>query len=384
MSGKVRDGIVKRGRTWSYVVRVPDPDTGKTRPRWVGGFATEGEAKAARDAARVAARRGDYVDRSTVTVAQYLTDWLAGHAVAVKPSTHLFYKEKLTRYVIPRIGSMRLQAVRPATLSALYRELLDGGGTNGQPLAASTVTHVHRACSKAFNDAVTSEGLLASNPAQRAKRPRAQTSEPLQVWTPAQLRTFLDVASGHRLGAYFRLAAYTGARRGELLNARWHDLDMDAREWNVTGTTNVIDGQRVNGSTKAGRGRVVSLDAGTVDVLRAHRRAQAAERLLVGSHYTGDGSLVFAQPTGEPLHPDTMSSLMGKLVTAARLPRARLHDLRHLHATTLLLAGVPVHVVAARLGHADPSITLRVYAHVLREQSRDVAQTFADVLDGAR
>ena len=68
---------------------------------------------------------------------------------------------------------------------------------------------------------------------------------------------------------------------------------------------------------------------------------------------------------------------MGTLVRRSGLPASRLHDLRHLHATTLLLAGVPVHVVAARLGHADPAITLRVYAHVLREQAVGVADVFA-------
>jgi integrase len=73
---------------------------------------------------------------------------------------------------------------------------------------------------------------------------------------------------------------------------------------------------------------------------------------------------------------------MPKLVAQAGLPHTRLHDLRHLHATTLLLAGVPVHVVAARLGHADPSITLRVYAHVLREQASGVADVFATAVDG--
>jgi integrase len=80
---------------------------------------------------------------------------------------------------------------------------------------------------------------------------------------------------------------------------------------------------------------------------------------------------------------------MGKLISeynesvvspAKPLPPARLHDLRHLHATTLLLAGVPVHVVAARLGHADPAVTLRVYAHVLREQVASVGDIFAQAV----
>lgn len=82
------------------------------------------------------------------------------------------------------------------------------------------------------------------------------------------------------------------------------------------------------------------------------------------------------------LHPDTVTTLMRKLVRNAGLPTARLHDLRHLHATTLLLAGVPVHVVAARLGHADPAITLRVYAHVPKEQAAGVADVFAKAVEG--
>ncbi|MGW2145104.1 tyrosine-type recombinase/integrase [Nonomuraea bangladeshensis] len=87
--------------------------------------------------------------------------------------------------------------------------------------------------------------------------------------------------------------------------------------------------------------------------------------------------------------PDTPSSLMPKLIeihnkqnTSAQLPHARLYDLRHIHATTLLLAGVPVHVVAARLGHADPTITLRVYAHVIHEQAATAAEVFARVING--
>ncbi|MCW2944728.1 MAG: integrase family protein [Actinoallomurus sp.] len=93
---------------------------------------------------------------------------------------------------------------------------------------------------------------------------------------------------------------------------------------------------------------------------------------------------------GEPIHPDTVSSLMASMTTrhnkaapAEALPPARLHDLRHIHPTTLLLAGVPVHVVAARLGHADPSITLRVYAHVINEQLAETADIFANQIKAA-
>src|SRR5215469_15361395 len=166
------------------------------------------------------------------------------------------------------------------------------------------------------------------------------------------------------------LAAYTGARRGELLNLRWPDVQLDHKKIMITGSTGVVAGERIEGATKSGRARAVTIDDETVCVLREHHEAQAAERLRVGEFWRGtDGGYVFTTGWGEPLYPDTVTSLMRKIIDACNahaperpLPHARLHDLRHLHATTLLLAGVPVHVVAARLGHADPSVTLRARA----------------------
>jgi integrase len=150
-----------------------------------------------------------------------------------------------------------------------------------------------------------------------------------------------------------------------------------------------VRGQRVEGTTKGGRSRTISLDRDTVTVLREHRRQQAGERLTAGSAWTDTGGLVFVTRWGEPLYPDTVTALMTKLIgqhnksaspPTQPLPHARLHDLRHLHATTLLLAGVPVHVVAARLGHADPAVTLRVYSHVLREHAAGVGDIFAQAV----
>jgi integrase len=99
---------MKRGRTWSYVIRLVDPETGTSKPKWVGGFPTEKAAKEARDDARVKARRGEYVDRNRLTVARYLDEWIEGHAVEIKPKTLAGYRDLLDRYVRPRIGSVRL------------------------------------------------------------------------------------------------------------------------------------------------------------------------------------------------------------------------------------------------------------------------------------
>jgi integrase len=394
---RLRNGVIRRGNTWSYVIRVTD-SAGVSKSRWVGGFPTEAAAKRARDEARIAAGRGEFVDRSTLTVQAYLTQWLLAHALEVKPRTRAGYAHLITTYVTPRIGRIRLQALRPADLSALYRELMESGGRGGTPLSARTVEYVHAVLRKAFADAVRNDQVLTSNPAERAKRPRKEQAAAVVMWTAQDLASFLTTTQGHRLHGYFRLAAYTGARRGELMNLRWGDVHLGDEHGQgafvrLRGTVSVIDGVRVEGTTKGGRERSVSIDAGTAAVLTEHRLRQEAERALAGTSWVG-GDHVFRRELGEPLFPDTPTALMAKLQrqhnTAAvqagtpPLPVIRLHDLRHLHATLLLKAGVPVHVVAARLGHADPAITLRVYAHVLDDQASAAATTFEHLLNGNR
>jgi integrase len=354
----------------------------------VGGFASEAAAKAARDEARIKARTGQYIDRNGITIGSYLDQWLGAHAMEIKPKTLADYRHLIERHVKPNIGELRLQAIRPARLTKLYRDLATTGGRGGAGLSPRTVEYVHAILRKAFRDAVIVDQVLASNPAERAKRPRGARREVGEVWTPRQLRIFLQLASDHRLFAFYRLAAYTGARRGEMLHLRWDRVDLDAAEVRITGSLAVISGQRIEGTTKGGRSRTVGIDRGTVQVLKEHRKRQAGERLTVGPEWRGTGDYVFTSAWGDPIHPDTVSSLMAVLIkrynerqigerAAEPLPSARLHDLRHVHATTLLRAGVPVHVVAARLGHADPSITLRVYAHVISEQLAEAAAIFA-------
>ena len=149
----------------------------------------------------------------------------------------------------------------------------------------------------------------------------------------------------------------------------------------------MVDRKRIEGTTKGGRERNVSIDASTVAIMRAHRESQLADQQRArGSWIETDH--VFRREIGSPLFPSTPTALMTKLQRAHNadrpsqpLPVIRLHDLRHIHATLLLRAGVPVHVVAARLGHADAAITLRVYAHVLGDQAQEAAETFASVLN---
>lgn len=385
---KMRNGVIKRGKTYSYVVRLKDPATGVSKPHWVGGFETHAEAAAARDETRVRGRRGEHVARSLVTVEEHLFAWL--NTVDVKAKTRAGYRYNAQHYVLPRIGGLALQDLRPATLTAMYVEILKCGGRDGSPLGWATARSIHATLRSAFGAAVE-EQLIPVNPAQRAKlppRPRPQSreareAEEVQVFTSAELRVLLTRADQHRLGALFHLAAYTGARRGELLFLRWRDIDFDDAALLIRGSRTVIDGEHVEDTPKSGRARTVGLDAVTVCRLRAHRQAQLEERLQAGPLWSDVGDYVFTTTTGAAIHPDTPSSLMPKLCEKAGVPRLRLHDLRHTHASLLLTQGAAPHEVADRLGHRDATVTLQVYAKVLRGRQGALADVFAAAVGDA-
>ena len=166
----LKDGVMQRGSTWSFVIRVVDPETGRSRPRWVGGFTTEKEAKSARDDARVKARRREYVDRSRITVGEYLGQWLDDHEVEVKPQTMASYRDLVTRYVVPRMGHMRLQGVQPAALTKLYRDLRDTGGVQGRGLSPRPSTTSTPCCARHL---MTRCALIRSWPRTRPSVPSA-------------------------------------------------------------------------------------------------------------------------------------------------------------------------------------------------------------------
>ncbi len=195
----------------------------------------------------------------------------------------------------------------------------------------------------------------------------------MRIWTAAQLRQFLEEIDDHRLAPAFFVAANTGMRRGEVLGLRWDDVDLEAARISVRHAVLNVAYELVlaDVKTKTSR-RTIDLDPRTVAVLRAWRKTQLEERLALG-HRPDDIDIVFSALEGGPTHPDLFSQTFDRAVAKSTLPRIRLHDLRHTHASILLKAGVPVKVVSERLGHSSPAFTMTVYQHVLPGMQADAA-----------
>ena len=382
----MRGSIVKRGNGYSVVVELDrDPVTQKRRQKWYSGFRTRKDAEKELTGILGTLHAGTFVEPSKQTLAEFLDDWLDGVEPTIRAATYHSYERNLKLHVRPRLGSVQLRRVDAGMLNAVYAALLADGTRShgGGGLSPRTVRYIHTILHRAFRDAVR-WGRLARNPADAADPPRASASArpAMTTWTAGELRAFLGHVEGHRLYAAFVLLATTGMRRGECLGLRWPDVDLVAARLSIVQTVIAVHHEIRIGSPKTAKGRrTVALDPGTVAAVRAHRKHQLAERLLMGAGFD-DHDLVFCRPDGGPLHPERFSRTFDREIAKTDLPRIRLHDLRHSWATLALTAGVHPKVVQERLGHAAIGITLDTYSHVTEGLHGDAALLVAGIIAG--
>lgn len=384
--GIVRGHIAKKGKTYYAVIYEGiNPATGKGRHRWHRAGTTRREAERLLADLVKRSHDGDYRAPEKITVGDYLERWRPTQRQPLAASTFSSYQRNIRLHVLPHIGSIPIQRLTPEDLDNLYALLLSNGRRNkdGGALSPKTVRLIHGVIHKALADAHR-KGSVARNVADLADPPRISTGArpKMKVWNAEELRRFLDLAEDHDLYTAFYVKANTGMRRGEVLGLTWRVIDLDNSRLSVAQTVTAPDYQLIVSDVKSAHSlRTIDLDARTVAVLRSWRKRQLEIYMQTGVR-TDDSGFVFARPDGDPLHPDYFSQAFERLIAKMDLPRIRVHDLRHTHATLLLKAGVPIKVVSERLGHASVAFTMQVYQHVLPGMQADAAETFGNIVFG--
>jgi integrase len=316
------------------------------------------------------------VDGKTALSAYLADKWLPHMRTQVRAKTWQRYEGAVRLHVVPTIGRVRLAQLRPTHVQRVLDQMTETG------CSPASVHKTYRVLASALAQAVRWR-ILAVNPSTGVRPPRDERRE-LAVPNAAQVRKLLDAAAGGPYELPLLLAATTGMRRGELLGLRWSSVDVDAGSLTVTTTLQRVRGETVFVSPKTERSRrKISLPAITVDALKRHRKEQAERRLFLGAAWC-DLGLVVDRGDGEHMDPDTLSAGFRRAAKAAGLEGARLHNLRHAYATTLLAAGVNVKVVSEALGHARTAFTMDVYAHVLPTMGEQAASAIQAALGGPR
>ena len=361
------------------------------RQEFHSGFATKREAEVELGKVAGAIASGMHIEASRVLVDDFLRDhWLPAVRPTIRATTYLSYIGHVDNHLSPNFGRIPLQQLSPAHINAFYARLLTEPraakalpenrkqGEELRPLAPATVRRIHATLHRALRDAVR-WNLIGRNPADGADPPRAPgcAGARVNVWSIAELKKFLAAERDSRLYPLWLLLVTTGMRRGEAMGLCWQDIDLDAMTIAIRQTRVQLGYETVLSTPKTQKGRrLVALDPATTSCLAELWQSRQEECLQEGDRPLAT-DFVFAGERGEPLHPERATRLFRKAAKRAGVPEVHLHDLRHMHATLALSAGVHPKVVSERLGHANIGITLDTYSHCLPALSEEAAARVA-------
>lgn len=318
--------------------------------------------------------KGDFIEPANLTVSEYLDKWAE---TALKPrvraKTFDSYMQLIDLYIKPSLGAYKLAKLTPLAIQSMYTAMID------KRLKPRTIRYTHMVLKNALGQAVKWQ-MLRSNPADNVDLPK-QTRQEMNVLTPEQAKRFLEACTYNRWGILFELLLVSGMRPGEALGLKWEDVDFKNNRIHVKrALSRTKEGWRLEEPKTAQSRRTILLPAEVMQDLKEHKKNQAEEKLAAGTSYT-DYGLVFACSNGEPLEErNIVNQYFKPLLKEAGLPDIRLYDLRHTCATLLLAAGENPKVVAERLGHANITLTLGTYSHVLPSMQEAATRKLSEIL----
>lgn len=296
-----------------------------------------------------------------------------------KPSTVAINRRYIEGHVLPHIGKMKLKEIKPAYLQKLVYEWHD---------KYKQYAYIRKVASQVFKFGVSLE-LIDSNPMAKTLLPRPKkTEKKLQFWTKQELNVFFeklkDFGNLKQL-TFFRILAYTGMRKSEVLALQWQDIDFLHRKISITKTIGMDENnkQYLSSTPKTRNSiRTITVDDETLNLLQQWRNQQKQEYLLLGYNTTSKEQFIFTDKHNRIYVPQTVNDWLNYLIKKYGLPRITPHNLRHTHVSLLLEAGVPLKEVSERVGHKDSKITLEIYAHISEEQEEKTVDTFMKYMSG--
>lgn len=362
-------------KKWYFILTHGKKEDGKPRQFKKRGFKTKQEAHKAMLDLEQSLTLGTYVQPNKILYKEYLLErFLEDKMTKVKKQTLNTYRWIVEKHIIPAIGDVELTKLSPMIIQGLYNKL-----TKEKALSDENIQKVHTLINDSLKKAER-WGLIARNPAALVDRPKAVKKE-ITVWNVEEVRQFLKYAK--KSGRYyiaFLLALTTGMRQGEILGLRWKDVDFENRCVRITQTLS-SDGKELLPYTKTKSGsRTIDLPEETAISLKRHWLFISGEREENSSYKNLD--LVVCTEFGTPTHKSNIRRVFKSIIKKADIPKIRFHDMRHTHATLLLLQGVNPKIVSERLGHADVRITLDTYSHLLPSMQKDTAIKFGEMLFG--
>ncbi|MFW5790441.1 MAG: tyrosine-type recombinase/integrase [Bacillota bacterium] len=370
------------GNYEAFIDMGKDPATGKRR-QITKTFETKKEANLWTADKIQEKQKGIAVSLNNLTLEEYLLKWLDDYALPnLSPTTFDGYNMIIKKHIIPALGALKLDEIKPLHIQSYQSEKLRSGRLDNKPggLSKKTVLQHHRVLNKALNQAVMWQ-LISYNPVKAVPALSPDTPE-IKSLSQDEVNRLLKAAEDSWSYYFIYIAVNTGMRRGELLGLRWEDINFTEELIQVR--KNLVKSQKKgivmkepkNKSSK----RVIQLAADDISELKKLKKKQNEYKLLYGPDYNNKYDLVFCKANGEILYPNTATKRFNLIAEKANIENIRLHDLRHTHATLMLEAGVHPKVVQERLGHSTITTTLDTYSHVIPSMQKESVEKYKNYI----
>ena len=366
---------IKTGRYYFVLDAGKDLHTGKRKQLRRRGFETKKEAQLALANLQLQVSELKEVDNNKILFHKYLDQWFNSKKIKLKQSTIKNYQEQIDYNIVPYIGQFRMEEINEEIIQNYVQTLF-----KVRKLAPATIRATYGIVSEVLQKA-SRKGLVNRTVLDDIELPKIERK--LRVWTTKQINTFMDapnrILNLSRLFIGFNISIQTGMRMGEVLGLRWNDIDLENKTITVNQTLNKIDQDGNYGFVAGGKTlsamRVIYISDILVKTLKKHRIIIDKEKLIQKQSYY-DYDLVVCTKNGNWIHPNNFRRAFKVTIEQLGLPKIRVHDLRHTHATFLLENKVNPKVIQERLGHKNVNITLNTYSHVLPSMQLEVAQKF--------
>ena len=380
----MKGSITRRGKnSWRLKFDVGrDPATGVRDTKYVTVRGTKKQAQEELTRLLAARDAGTFVDPSKQTVGEFLTSWIdTAETLAISGKTAERYRSLIDKQIIPHLGTKPLQKLKPSDVVSWHKTLLVRGGAQGGPLSPRTVGHAHRVLHKALSDGVRQE-VIVRNVAAAVSPPKVDEEE-MATLTAEQVRTVVDALRNVTIYPHIVVLLTTGMRRGELMGLRWGDIDFKEGKLRIERAVEATKthGLRIKGPKTANGRRTIRLASATVAVLKEHRARCLEIRMSLGLGRLPDDAYVFGDETGAVRHPDYVTRAWRRCVASKDIPNISLHALRHSHASALIAGNHDPVTVSRRLGHANPAVTMKIYAHLFDRGDEEAASTMDALLE---
>ncbi|WP_455717395.1 tyrosine-type recombinase/integrase, partial [Anaerosporobacter sp.] len=422
--------IEKRGKSYTITVSngydihgkklrekttfTPDPNmTSKQQQKALEAFVFEFEQRV---------KNGKLLSGDKLTLKEYSERWLEEYAKTnLTQVSYRNYCDILKLRILPALGHIKLTSLKPLHLQGFYNNLLeDGVRIDGKPggYSPATIKKDHVVLSSMLSTAVQWQ-LIESNPCDRVTVPKAKaTSDNIKYFTFEQTQSFLNALNMYYSTTYkthkrkgpqheeynvseytesrniplqfkvlFNIALFGGLRRGEIVALTWDDIDFDTNSIRINKSSSHIDRQVITKDPKtATSNRTIKIPDFVMQLIKDWKIEQNKYQLSIGDQWNGTNH-IFIQTDGRQMYPSTPTATFKKILTQYnntvenekdKLPMITLHGLRHTSATLLIAENVDVKTVSSRLGHAQTSTTMDIYAHALKQMDEKASNALED------